>query len=79
LINVDYIASIEVEYALPDGTGYVKQPLASGCEDPNAVRFFRFSVNGENFLLPANPDDPVMEVFDRIYKAAIKGVEPELG
>jgi hypothetical protein len=74
LVNVDHISKIEVKYAVPRGQGKYDQILVEdGLEDPEAVRWYCASVAGEIFQFPADPSDPVMKVFDDIYKNAVKG------
>ena len=74
LVNVNHISKLEVEYAVKGEDGdYHSLDAKRGLADPGAARFFRFEVSGEEFLLQADPNDPVMKVFDEIYKSAIKG------
>ena len=74
LVNVDHVSKIEVEYAVPGNDGkYFSTTLEAGLNSPEAVRFYRVHVGGETLLLAANPNDPVVKVFDEIYKKAIKG------
>lgn len=73
LVNVDHVSKIEVEYAVPTSEGdYRLVPLNQGVTDPNAVRSYRVHVAGEVLLLIANPDDPVLKIFEEIYKSAVQ-------
>lgn len=56
-----------------DDGDYYRTSLERGLNNPEAVRFYRVQVAGEELLLAADPDDPVMKVFEDIYKDAIKG------
>ena len=74
LVNVNHVSKIEVEYAMPGGDGdYWRTSLDQGLTNPEALRCYRVFVAGEELLLVANPDDPVIKVFEDIYKGAIKG------
>jgi hypothetical protein len=74
LVNVNHVSKIEVEYAVPGNDGnYWRTSLDQGLTNPEAVRFYRVFVTGEQLLLAANPDDPVIKVFEDIYKGAVKG------
>jgi hypothetical protein len=74
LLNVNHISKIEVEYAVDRGDGnYQKTLIEQGLQDPDAVRFYRVFVAGEEVLLLGDPNDPVMKVIDEIYKNAVKG------
>lgn len=74
LVNVNHVSKIEIEYAVPGGDGnYWRTSLEQGLTNPEAVRFYRVFVAGEELLLAADPDDPVMKVFEDIYKNAVKG------
>ena len=74
LLNVNLISKIEIEYGFPGNDGnYWETSLDQGAANPEAVRFYKVHVAGEVLLLGANPDDPVMKVFEEIYKNAIKG------
>ena len=73
LINVDHISTIEIEYGEPSNDGnYWRTSLEEGLNNPEALRFYRVHVAGEELLLVSDPDDPVVKVFEDIYKAAIK-------
>jgi hypothetical protein len=73
LLNVNLISKIEIEYAMPGNDGnYWRTSLEVGAANPEAVRFYRVHVAGEVLLLEASPDDPVMKVFEGIYRDAIK-------
>jgi hypothetical protein len=52
---------------------YFSTSLKDGLNNPDAVRIYRVHVAGEEFRLAANPNDPVVKVFEEIYKNAIKG------
>ncbi len=74
LVNVDHISKIEIVYTVPSGrSDYWVTSLDHGLTNPEAIRIYRVHVAGEELLLRANPDDPVMRVFEEIYKNAIKG------
>jgi hypothetical protein len=62
-----------VEYGLGSNGDYWSTTLEEGFKNPDAVRFYKVHVAGEVLLLAANPNDPVVQVFEDIYKAAIKG------
>jgi hypothetical protein len=75
LFNVDHISRIEVEYAVPGREGdpnLYRLTLDDGIKNPNAVRVYTVHVGGEEFRLAANPDDPIIKVFEEIYKKALK-------
>jgi len=74
LINVAHISMIEITYAVPGADGnYWRASLDDGFANPAAVRFYRLHVRGEQMLLLSNPDDPVMQALEEIYKSALKG------
>ena len=74
LLNVNLISTIEVEYGVPTGDGNLwRTSLEEGLANPEAIRVYRVHVAGEELVLAANPDDPVIKVFENIYKDAIKG------
>lgn len=74
LVNVNLVSKIEIEYAVPGQDGnYWKTTLDDGIENPDAVRFYRVHVAGDVFVLASAPNDPVMIIFEEIYKKAIKG------
>lgn len=72
LVNVNHVWKIEVQYALPGGNMGWLTSLEEGAKNPDAVRFYRIFVGSEEISLAENPDDPVVKVFEQIYKDAVK-------
>jgi hypothetical protein len=74
LVNVNSVWKIEVSYTMPDKGphGWVTN-LKDGLENPDAVRWYTVFVGSEEITLPANPNDPVVKLFEEIYKNAVKG------
>ncbi|MFN5909180.1 MAG: hypothetical protein ACK5A3_24270 [Planctomyces sp.] len=78
LVNVNHVSKIEIEYAVPGNDGnYWLTSLDHGISNPDAVRFYRVFVAGEEILLPSNPNDSVVRVFEEIYKNSIKGPDDQ--
>ncbi|MGI9078104.1 MAG: hypothetical protein ACR2G6_12380 [Gemmatimonadaceae bacterium] len=73
LFNVNHVSRIDVEYAAPgsDGNDW-STTLQTAYTTPEPVRYYKVHVGGEVFNLRSNPDDPVMKVFEDVYKNAIK-------
>jgi len=79
LINVNSISEIQVEYVVK-GTGAQERVgfsvgLGEARRNPEAMRVYHFVVNGNKHTLVANPGSPVMQMFDDIYKNAVKNEE----
>lgn len=73
LLNVDHVSKIEVGYSVPGDKGdYWCTTVADGQTDPSARKIYTVFVGGESYTLSANPDDPVMQVIEGIYKSAVK-------
>jgi hypothetical protein len=74
LINLDSVWKIEVTYGIPGDNGSARQvTLNAGLKNPKALRYYRVFVGDEKILLEGHPDDPVIKVFEDIYKKAAKG------
>ena len=74
LLNLAFITKIEIEYAIPSSDGRTLQMVSvdQGCQHAEAVRMYRAFHGGEEYLFEADPNNPVLKVFDDIYKQAIK-------
>jgi len=72
LYNVDHISKIEVTYGFPDENGkwVFMTDLKIAMEDPRAVRVYNVHVAGDQFQVCASPGDPVVAIFEEIYKKA---------
>jgi len=69
LVNINHISLFEILYSR---NGHqINAKVAA--EDPDAERVFKFSVGGEVFHVPSDPNDPVTKVLDELYKNAVKG------
>jgi len=77
LFRVEDIWKIQVKYAvpLPDGA-FFRTTLAEGMSNPNARRHYTLFVGDDRIKLVSNPDDPVLQVIEELYRKAIKTPEP---
>lgn len=75
LININSIWKIEVEYLkrVPGSNEGYPVPLKEGLTNPDAVRRYSVFAGSEMFSTTANPNDPVMQIIEKIYNEAIKG------
>ena len=72
LINASMIWKVEVSYVVKGERDFFTTSLEDGLKDPNALRLYRVFVGGETIKVAADPDDPVMKMFDEIYKSSLK-------
>ncbi|MDB5350539.1 MAG: hypothetical protein JWN86_1786 [Planctomycetota bacterium] len=77
ILNSDHITKIEVEYSIPSKvegkTVLFSTSVQLGSADPNAVRNYKVFVGGEVLNLRSNPNDPVLNHIEEIYRNSIKG------
>lgn len=75
LVNVDAISRIEVRYGVhsgnPDDHRLHGVTLRQARDNPAAIRTYKIYVGGEFYMLPADGDDEVIRVIQRIYNDAI--------
>jgi hypothetical protein len=78
LINTEMISKIEVSYAIhPEGSqAAYKTDLEHGIANPKAIRLYKVFVGGETVMLASDPNDPVVNVIEAIYKNSVKANEP---
>lgn len=72
LIAVSSIWKIDVIYVLEGDKDYVHIALQSAMNNPKAIRFNKVFAGSEEIKVPSNPDDPVCQLLEDIYKNAIK-------
>jgi hypothetical protein len=77
LIRVEDIWKIQVKYAVPtsDGTWF-RTTLSEGMSNPNARRHYTLFVGDERIKLASDPNDPVLQVIEELYRNAVKTPEP---
>jgi hypothetical protein len=73
LFNTDHIWKIEVSYGVPDKNILYSTSLSYALNHPDAIRVYKVFINTEVVGLPAVPDDPIVQIIEKIYKDAIKG------
>ncbi len=80
LVRVEDIWKIQVKYGvpLPEG-GYFKTTLEEGMTNPRARRLYTLYVGDEVIRLASDPDDPVLQVVEELYRNAVKTPEPFRG
>jgi hypothetical protein len=74
LLNVNNIWKIEVQYGIPSGipNTLIDVGAEEGSKMADARRRYEIYCGSEVVKLFADPNDPVMQIFDEIYKNAIK-------
>ncbi|HVJ87372.1 MAG TPA: hypothetical protein VM452_17065 [Caulifigura sp.] len=77
LVRVEDIWKIQVKYAvhLPDGT-FFRTTLFEGMSNPSARRHYTLFIGDEKIKVASDPNDPVMQVIEDLYRNAVKSPEP---
>lgn len=78
LLNVNHITKIEVRYAIPKADGdLVVTSLQVGVTNPSTVRTYKVYFGEESYLFASEPGNPIMRVFEDIYKHSVKGEDTD--
>jgi len=71
LINLGMVWKIDVTYAVKSDNQYFSTDLTHALNNPEAIRFYEVFAGSERVRISS--EDSGAEVFDAIYKNALKG------